>query len=231
MKKALGYLRVCSKIQATDGHGLDDQKDAIKAYAARHDYEVIDWYEDAGVSGELPWSERPAMRALVERVAMNGVDAVLVHQIDRITRGKSQNFDNFIAMVEASGVQVISVVDGLLTADPKADEFQNIDRDMFLKFKVEIVRAEKRKLVARMNLGRMRAKAKGQRIYGQYFYGTDPRRPEEVAILARMRELKAEGLTCYAIAKKLDAEGMRPRNAARWSPNGVQKILERVLPV
>jgi len=164
----------------------------------------------------------------------NGLDAFTV--VSRIGlawgvgyRGKSAIFDDFISMIEASKVQVISVVDGLLTADPKADEFQNIDRDMFLKFKVEIVRAEKRKLVARMNMGRMRAKAEGQRICGAYFYGTDPRRPEEVAILKRMRELKESGLTYYAVARRLDAEGLKPRKAARWAPNGVQQILERVL--
>jgi site-specific DNA recombinase len=231
MKKAIAYIRVSSKIQATDGHGLDDQRDAIKAYAARAGYEVVQWYEDAGVSGELPWSARPGMKALVERVAMNGVDAVIVHQIDRVTRGESENFKAFIAIIEASNVQVISVVDGLLTSDPKADEFQNIDRDMFLAFKVEIVRAEKRKLVARMNLGRMRAKAKGQRIYGQYFYGTDPRRPDEVATLKRMRELRESGLTFYGVAKRLDAEGLKPRTAEKWTVRGVQKILERVLPI
>jgi DNA invertase Pin-like site-specific DNA recombinase len=229
MKKALGYIRVSSKVQASDGNGLLDQSDAIKAWAERNGYEIVEWFEDV-ISGELAWDKRPAMRGLVERLAVNGIEAVLVHQIDRITRGKSEIFDGFVAMVEASEVQVISVVDGLLTADPKADEFQNIDRDMFLKFKVEIVRAEKRKLVARMTLGRMRAKAEGRRICGEYFYGTDPRRPDEVATLARMRELRADGLSCYAIAKQLSVEGLNPRKAAKWSPNGVAKILERVVP-
>jgi hypothetical protein len=78
-----------------------------------------------------------------------------------------------------------------------------------------------------MTLGRMRAKAEGRRICGEYFYSTDPNRPEEVATLARMRQLRSAGLTCYRIAKVLDAEGLRPRKAAKWSPNGVQKILER----
>jgi hypothetical protein len=134
------------------------------------------------------------------------------------------------AMVEAGEVQVISVVDGLLSADPKADEFQNIDQDMFLKFKVEIVRAEKRKLIARMNLGRMRAKAEGRRICGEYFCSTDSNRPEEIATLTRMPQLQGAGLTCCRIAKVLDAEGLKPRKAAKWSPNGVAKILDRVVP-
>jgi hypothetical protein len=61
-------------------------------------------------------------------------------------------------------------------------------------------------------------------------YGTDPRRPDEVATLARMRELRAEGLSCYAIAKRLSVEGLNPRKAAKWSRNGVAKILDCVVP-
>jgi len=227
MRKALGYIRVSSKVQATDGNGLLDQADAITAWAQRNGYDIVQWFEDAGVSGELPWKDRPAMSALVQRIATNGIEAVIVHQLDRIGRGKSAVFEDFLTVVSAAGLAVVSVVDGLLTADESADEFQNADKDMLLAIKMAIIRQEKRKLVARMNLGRMRAKAEGRRICGEYFYSTDPRKPEEAATLARMRALRAEGLTCYAIAKQLDAEGLKPRKAVKWSPNGVQKILER----
>jgi DNA invertase Pin-like site-specific DNA recombinase len=230
MKKALGYLRVSGKGQANDGYGLEDQKDAILKWAALMGYEIVAWFEDA-ISGERPWQERPGMKALVERVAVNGIDAVIVHQLDRIARGKSVIFEDFLAVVSLAGVAVISVVDGLLTADEKLDEFQNADKDMLLSFKMAIVRNEKRKLVARMALGKVRAKKEGKRTAGEYFYGTDPRKPEEKATLARMRELRDSGLTCYAVAKALDAEGLKPRKAAKWAPNAVQRILNRELPV
>ena len=32
MKRALGYIRVSSKVQARDGNGLLDQADAVKAW-------------------------------------------------------------------------------------------------------------------------------------------------------------------------------------------------------
>jgi site-specific DNA recombinase len=228
MKQALGYIRVSGKAQKSDGAGLEDQRDAIAAWAAHNDYTIVEggWFEDV-ISGEAPWDKRPAMRALVERLAVNGINAVIVHQLDRVARGKSRIFEDFFGMVQTAGVQVVSVVDGVLT-DVEGDEFKSADAELVRTIKQGIVRAEKRKLVARMALGRMRAKAEGRRICGEYFYGTDPRKPEEVATLARMRQLRGEGLTCYAIAKRLDAEGLRPRKAEKWSPNGVQKILERV---
>jgi site-specific DNA recombinase len=226
MKKALGYLRVSGKGQANDGYGLEDQKDAILKWAALMGYEIVEWFQDA-ISGERAWQDRPGMAALVQRVAINGIDAVVVHQLDRIARGKSPVFWDFLTVVETAGVAVIGVVDGLLTTDDKLDEFQNADREMILGIKMAIVRNEKRKLVARMALGKMRAKAEGKRTAGEYFYGTDPRKPEEKATLARMHELKQSGLTCYGIAKALDSEGLKPRKAAKWAPNAVQRILER----
>jgi DNA invertase Pin-like site-specific DNA recombinase len=188
----------------------------------------VQWFEDV-ISGELPWDKRPAMRGIVERLAVNGIAAVLVHQIDRVARGKGRIFEDFYEVVQLANVQVISVVDGVQT-DVEGDEFKNADAELVRTIKQAVVRAEKRKLVARMTLGRMRAKAEGRRICGEYFYGTDPRRPDEVATLARMRQLRADGLSCYAIAKRLSVEGLKPRKAAKWSPNGVAKILDRVLP-
>jgi site-specific DNA recombinase len=227
MKKALGYIRVSGKAQKSGGAGLKDQRDAIASWAATNGYEIVQWFEDV-ITGEAPWDKRPAMRAIVERLAVNGIDAVIVPQLDRVARGKSRIFEDFFEIVQLAGVQVISVVDGVLT-EVDGDEFKSADAELVRTIKQAIVRAEKRKLVARMTLGRMRAKAEGRRICGEYFYGTDPRRPEEVTVLARMRALRAEGATCYAIAKRLNTEGLKPRKAANWSPNVVSEILDRVI--
>lgn len=225
--KALGYTRVSGRSQAIDGTGLDEQRAQITAWASRNGFEVVQWFEDAGVTGELPWQERPAMSALVERLALNGVQAVIVHQLDRIARGKSAIFEDFFGMVSASGVQVISVVDGVLTDDPTGDEFKSADSEMMRTIKQAIIRQEKRKLVARMALGRMRAKAAGKHTDGQFKYGQDPKRPEESDILKRMRDLRIAGYTFYGVAKQLNDEGLKPRKAPKWMPNAVQKILER----
>jgi DNA invertase Pin-like site-specific DNA recombinase len=155
MKLAIGYLRVSGRTQFTDGTGLDEQRAQIMAWAATRGFEMIEWFTD-GVTGELPWHKRPGMAALVERVSAKDLDAVIVHQLDRIGRGKSAIFEDFLSIAGAA-VAVWSVVDGLLTSDTSLDEFQNADKDMILGIKMQIVRNEKRKLVARMKLGKLRA--------------------------------------------------------------------------
>lgn len=224
--KALGYARVSGRTQALDGTGLQEQRAQCEAWAAHNGYEIVQWFEDS-ITGETPWDKRPAMRALVERVAVNGVGAVIVHQLDRIARGKSAIFEDFFEIVSANGMQVISVVDGLLTDDPQGDEFKSADAEMIRSIKQAIIRQEKRKLVARMTLGKLRAKAAGKRVDGKYGYGADPNKPEELVTLTRMRQLRASGMTCYRVAKVLNGEGLRPRTAERWKPNVVHQILDR----
>jgi DNA invertase Pin-like site-specific DNA recombinase len=227
MKQAIGYTRVSGKTQVTDGTGLDEQSAQIETWARTRGYAVSEWFTDPGVSGELPWQERPGMAALVERVSAGGLDAVIVHQLDRIGRGKSAIFEDFLSIV-GSAVAVWSVVDGLLTSETSLDEFQNADKDMILGIKMQIVRNEKRKLVARMKLGKVRAAMQGRHVNGIYPYAKHPERPEEMAILTRMRQMRdVEHRSYDTIAATLNGEGVSPRSAARWTPWAVNKILNR----
>lgn len=226
MKRAIGYLRVSGRTQFNDGTSIDEQRAQITAWAALRGFEMLEWFTD-GVTGELPWHQRPGMAALVERVSVKDLDAVIVHQLDRIGRGKSAIFEDFLS-IAGSAVAVWSVVDGLLTSDTSLDEFQNADKDMILGIKMQIVRNEKRKLVARMKLGKLRAAKQGRHVNGIYPYGEHPERPDEKAALTRMRQMRdAERRSYDAIAATLNAEGVNPRSAVRWTAWSVNKILNR----
>jgi DNA invertase Pin-like site-specific DNA recombinase len=226
MKRAIGYLRVSGRTQFNDGTSIDEQRAQITAWAAVRGFEMLEWFTD-GVTGELARHQRPGMAALVERVSAKDLDAVIVHQLDRIGRGRSAIFEDFLS-IAGSAVAVWSVVDGLLTSDTSLDEFQNADKDMILGIKMQIVRNEKRKLVARMKLGKLRAAKQGRHVNGIYPYGAHPERPEEKTALARMRQMRDGEQRSYdAIAATLNAEGVNPRSAARWTAWAVNKILNR----
>ncbi|MES2524006.1 MAG: recombinase family protein [Gemmatimonadota bacterium] len=65
MQPALGYIRVSSEQQAGDTHtSLADQRAAIGALAARVGAEVVQVFEDPGVSGATI-AKRPGLRALI----------------------------------------------------------------------------------------------------------------------------------------------------------------------
>jgi hypothetical protein len=51
---------------------------------------------------------------------------------------------------------------------------------------------------------------------------------EEQAAVARIAELRAHGATLRAMARTLEAEGHRPKRSARWHPETIRRILNRL---
>ena len=52
-KKKCGlYMRVSTEDQAREGFSLPEQKERLEAFYKFKDYEIIDYYEDAGVSAK-----------------------------------------------------------------------------------------------------------------------------------------------------------------------------------
>jgi DNA invertase Pin-like site-specific DNA recombinase len=74
------YLRVA----VDDGRALDAQRAMLSRHLAARGWRA-DWvYVDVGDGGSA--AERPALQRLLERVAVQGVDAVAVTDLDRLTR-------------------------------------------------------------------------------------------------------------------------------------------------
>ena len=85
IKKAAIYARVSTSDQADNGYSLPSQLDACRTYAERFDYVVIgEFREDQ--SGATPVAMRPQGRVLTEMIKSRKVDAVIVYQVDRLSR-------------------------------------------------------------------------------------------------------------------------------------------------
>jgi DNA invertase Pin-like site-specific DNA recombinase len=84
-KRAVLYARVITKEQARSGYSLAQQLDALRDYATREDYEVLEEVTDPGQSGAS--LERPGMDHVRDLVAAGGVSVVLVLDRDRLEGG------------------------------------------------------------------------------------------------------------------------------------------------
>lgn len=82
--RAILYARVSTNEQARSGYSLAQQIEALRGYAAREGYEVLEEVEDAGQSGAS--LERPGMDRVRDLVAAGGVAVVLAQDRDRIAR-------------------------------------------------------------------------------------------------------------------------------------------------
>jgi site-specific DNA recombinase len=83
-KRAILYARVSTDEQARSGYSLAQQLEALRDYASREGYEVLEEVSDPGQSGAS--LERPGMDHVRDLVAAGGVSVVLAQDRDRFAR-------------------------------------------------------------------------------------------------------------------------------------------------
>jgi site-specific DNA recombinase len=89
-KQAILYARVSSAEQARSGYSLAQQIEALRAYAAREGYEILEEVTDPGQSGAS--LQRPGMDRVRDLVAGGGVYVVLAQDRDRFAREPAYHY-------------------------------------------------------------------------------------------------------------------------------------------
>ena len=89
-KRVIHYCRVSTDEQARSGYSLAQQLAALRDYAAREGYEVLEEVSDPGQSGAS--LERPGMDRVRDLVAAGGVAVVLAQDRDRIAREPAYHY-------------------------------------------------------------------------------------------------------------------------------------------
>jgi DNA invertase Pin-like site-specific DNA recombinase len=84
---AFAYLRTSSAANVgADKDSEPRQLEAIKAFAGRAGYELVDKFYDGAVSGADPVDSRKGFAALLERIEGNGVRTIIVETASRFAR-------------------------------------------------------------------------------------------------------------------------------------------------
>ena len=83
MKECYAYVRVSTVRQGEKGTSLSEQRDAITAFAARHDMKILEWFEERETAAKQGRHEFSRIMKLVARRRDRGV---IFHKIDRGAR-------------------------------------------------------------------------------------------------------------------------------------------------
>ena len=219
--QVVAYLRVSTDRQAEEGLGLEVQQDQIRAYLTKHpNLKLVKIYSDEGISGSL--LSRPALdRLLADAKESRAFTQCLVVNLSRLAR------DLFIQMyVERDlmryGVEVIS-----LTEANGADAMSQAIRRMLGVFsEMDRSRIRDRTLLAR----RLKA-SRGGYPGGRPTTGYAVKNhelvidPEGAKIIRYIRKLRMARLSFARISARLNAEGIKTRNGARWYASGVHRLI------
>jgi site-specific DNA recombinase len=89
-KRAILYARVSTDEQARSGYSLAQQIEALREYATREGYQIVEEIVDPGQSGAT--LERPGMDRVRDLVAAGGVSVVMAQDRDRFSREPAYNY-------------------------------------------------------------------------------------------------------------------------------------------
>jgi putative DNA-invertase from lambdoid prophage Rac len=153
MLYAFGYLRV-----STEEQTILNQRIAIKKWASDNDYEILEFFEDASVSGKVAAINRPAFREMLEIVRNEQVDAVIVYELSRVGRTFWETLDAIKAIEEYAPLISCSAKEVFLqTTDPSI-------RKLLIGILTWVAEREREILIQRTKDGMIRAKISGKMI-------------------------------------------------------------------
>ena len=113
-KKKCGlYMSVSTEDQAREGFSLPEQKERLEAYCKFKDYEIVDYYEDAGISAKTG-NYRPEFERLKEDIKAKKINTVISLKLDRFTRS-IYDWEEFITFLEENDAYIGCVNDDINT--------------------------------------------------------------------------------------------------------------------
>lgn len=226
----IGYRRVSTAGQV-DRYGLPAQETDLRAYARAGKHQLVRIETDGAKPGSLPPDERPGLLAALKAVEKGEADGLLVPgDLDRLARELIVQ-EAILSRVWKSGGVVHATTRGEILADDPDDPMRTAIR----QFMGVVAQLDRALVAKRMRNGRKaKAAAGGYAGFGSPAFGqqsvdgelvTDE---DQAATIARMRELRGEGLGYKAIAARLNAEGRQSKRGGSWHPQTVSRVLGRL---
>jgi site-specific DNA recombinase len=221
-KRAILYARVSTDEQARSGFSLAQQLEALRAYASREGYEVLEEVSDPGQSGAS--LERPGMDRVRDLVVAGGISVVLAQDRDRFSREPAYTY-LLQREFEEHGCALRSLNDRG-EGSPEGDLTDGI-LDQLAKY-------ERAKIAERTRRGMMRKAREGRVVVTRPAYGFRYNEARdalivcepEMAVVEKVLRLAADGLGHNALQTRLFREGVpSPTGKPEWDWSMIKKIV------
>jgi DNA invertase Pin-like site-specific DNA recombinase len=149
-RRAAVYLRVSTREQSTA-----PQRAELESVASRAGWEVVEVYEDAGISGAKGRDQRPAFDRLLKDATRRRFEVVMAWSVDRLGRSL-QHLVITLADLQAAGIDLYLRQQAVDTTTPSGRAlFQMLG--VFAEFERGIIQE-------RVQAGVDRARAAGKRL-------------------------------------------------------------------
>lgn len=223
-KRAVGYVRVSTDMQAQYGLSLDAQESQIRNYAKLYGYDLVRCYVDHDSAKNT--TGRPEYLKMMAEVDSGKVEFIIAGALDRFSRSQR----DFLAFqddyVKQERVHLVLIKEGINTALPASRQF--------LPILVAFAQLERERTSERVKgiIGYIRSQGGhfGKVPFG-YTTETDGRikrlvkHPENYAWLEKMAVWHKEGVSFGDMAQRLNENGIKPSQSAKWTYTSVYDLL------
>lgn len=207
--RTFGYVRVSTDVQAEEGQSLDVQQRQLEGWAMQRGVVLDAVHVEAGVSGAVPFHERPEGGKLW--AALRKGDVLVASKLDRMFRSAA----DCLAVVEALKARGVHLF--LLDLNGGADDVSgNGIARLFLTIVSAFAEFERDRIGERIRATKRAQKARGEHSGGPlpfgYRLGADGKQlvpvPEQQLAITQIHQLHAAGLSLRAISAKLADQGI-----------------------
>ncbi len=227
--KVVGYLRVSTEGQADKGVSLDAQRAKVEAYAALYDLELVAVVEDAGASAKT--LNRPGLQRALAMLEDGEAGGILVAKLDRLTRSV-RDLGSLLEQQFTGRFSLFSVAEQV---DPRTAAGRLVLNILAIisQWEREVIGERTAEALQHMMT------AEGARLGGEALgwerveeLDEHGRRrwveaKDEAETVQRILELRRQGESHRAIARKLEAEGHRTKRGGKWSHKQVGRAIRR----
>lgn len=207
--KVVGYVRVSTEEQATHGVSLAAQEQKLRQYCELFGHELVEVVIDAGQSAKT--TNRPGLQQCLSMLKGNQAEGLLVLKLDRLTRSVRDLGELLETYFQKSA---------LLCIQEQCDTSSAAGR-LSLNLMISVSQWEREVIGERTSAALQYKKSQGVKLGAPSF--------SDEATIARLKELRAQGLPLRAIAARLSEEGFQTLKGGKWSAETVNKILSRVV--
>src|SRR5919107_94525 len=220
-RRVILYARVSTDEQARSGYSLSQQLEALREYAAREGYEILEEITDPGRTGAT--LDRPGLDRMRNVVATGGISVVLAHDRDRFAREPAhgwilrEELAKYGCKLHALNDRGDDSPEGMLT-DGILDQLAKYER-------AKVAERTRRGLLQKAREGKV---IKGPKAnYGFKFNDTEDGllvHEPEMRSVEKIFSMAASGMGPKAMQTRLYAEGIpSPTGKAMW-PHRILKV-------
>jgi len=225
----VGYIRVSTDQQATEGVSLEAQREKIRAYCQALDLQLVEICADNGFSAKT--IERAGLSSALGLLRSGQADILLVAKLDRLTRSVKDLGQLVDTYFLPGNYSLLSIGDSIDT--------RTASGRLVLNVLASVAQWEREAISERTSEALRHLKSQGVHI-GATAYGAtrvdesdaNGRRrivpvAEHERVIVRMQELRKTGMTLSAICALLNQEGIPSPRGGTWQPTVVRMILLR----